>query len=331
MPRRRLLTGAVVASVALLALAGIASAQQKPNTAQSFKKLADLHSAYAQVRMDARFLYFPDGDFLARVPKEGGEVEQTGRLGQFCQGYGSVAAEADGYVYWAGGNLVQRCSASGGKPEVLAQVPEYVRYFALTPTKIAWVTDGFNRPGGGLIQVMPRSGGEVTTLVSGLKTSNYGGMVSDGDRLFWIESNTGNVMRGSADAKGFTILCMACGGNDLLQDKDHLYSRHDNSIVEVSKETSKAQASSLAKGTTRELYKGPISGAMAVDGAYIYFAAADQGQQTGRIVRVSKTTKKTETVVTRLNKPVQVLLDEANVYFVDDEGSSAIIGTVKKP
>jgi hypothetical protein len=36
-------------------------------------------------------------------------------------------------------------------------------------------------------------------------------------------------------------------------------------------------------------------------------------------------------VVTRLNKPVQVLLDEANVYFVDDEGSSAIIGTVKKP
>jgi hypothetical protein len=315
----------VVVPVALLTMTSAASAQ-------NFKKLADLHSAYVQLRMDTRFLYFPDGDFLARVPKEGGEVEQAGRLGQSCQGYGSVAAQADGYNYWAGGNTVQRCSASGGKPEVLAQVPEYVRYFALTPTKIAWVTDGFNRPGGGLIQVMPRSGGEVTTLVSGLKTSNYGGMVSDGDKLFWIESNTGNVMRGSTDAKGFTILCMACGGNDLLQDKDHLYSRHENSIVEVSKETSKAHASSLAKGTFRELYKGPVTGALAVDGEFIYFAAWDkQGQRSGRIMRVSRTTKKTVTLVTQLNKPVQVLVDDANVYFIDDEGSSAIIGSIKKP
>src|SRR5579872_3603473 len=136
-------------------------------TAQTFKKLADLHSAYVQLRMDARFLYFPEGGFLARVPKDGGEVEQVGRLEGFCQGYGSVAAEADGFVYWAGGNTVQRCPATGGKAENLAQVPEYIRYFALTPTKNAWVTDGFNRPGGGLIQAMPRSGGEVTTLVSG--------------------------------------------------------------------------------------------------------------------------------------------------------------------
>jgi hypothetical protein len=84
-------------------------------------------------------------------------------------------------------------------------------------------------------------------------------------------------------------------------------------------------------GWTKPSHKGPISGAMAIDGEFTYFATSDQGQRTGRIVRVSKATKKTETLVTRLNKPIQMLVDDVNVYFIDDVGSSAIIGSVKKP
>ncbi len=305
-------------------------------SAENFRKLADLGEAHVEVRMDPQFLYWPEGDFLARVPKEGGDVELVGRAGQFCEQFGSVAAEADGGVYWAGGNLVQRCPASGGKPEVLAQVPEFIRYFAITPTKIAGITDGFGIPGGGLVQVMPRSGGDIVSIAAGLKPSNFGGMVSDGEKLYWIESNTGTVMRGSADAKGFTVLCMNCGGNGLLQDKDHLYSRHGNSIMEISKETSKKPASSLAKGTFRELYRGPILDSMAVDSQFVYFTASDQGQQTGRIVRVDKTTKKTDYLVTQLNNPIRVFVDDVNVYFVDagpigKRGFiTGIIGSVKK-
>src|ERR1039458_3714277 len=129
-------------------------------SAQNFRKLADLHSAYVGVRVDARFVYFPDAGFMKRVPKEGGVVEQLGKL-EFCAS-GGAEMEADGYSYSAGGNLVERCSASGGAPEVLAQVPGFIRSFALTPTKIAWVTEGSDRPGGGLVQVMPRSGGPIT-------------------------------------------------------------------------------------------------------------------------------------------------------------------------
>jgi hypothetical protein len=130
-------------------------------------------------------------------------------------------------------------------------------------------------------------------------------------------------MVGSPDAKGFTILCIGSALDGLFQDKDHLYSRRENSIMEISKTVSNSNKS-LAKGTCRELYKGPISRSMAVDSEFVYFTALD------RIMRVRKTTQETESLVTKLVNPVLVLLDDANIYFVD-AGPPAIIGSIKKP
>jgi len=63
---------------------------------------------------------------------------------------------------------------------------------------------------------------------------------------------------------------------------------------------------------------------MAVDSEFVYFTALD------RIMRVRKTTQETESLVTKLVNPVLVLLDDANIYFVD-AGPPAIIGSIKKP
>jgi len=91
----------------------------------------------------------------------------------------------------------------------------------------------------------------------------------------------------------------------------------------------------LEKGSFRELYKGPISNSIAVDGKFVYFTASGEGQRTGTIGRVNKTTKKTEFIVTHLNNPVQVLVDDANVYFIDigptrSGNITGIIGSIKK-
>jgi hypothetical protein len=148
-------------------------------------------------------------------------------------------------------------------------------------------------------------------------------MVSDANTLYWIESNTGTVMVGSADTKGFTILCIGCAGDLLLQDEHHLYSLRGESIMEISKALTKANTS-LAKGSCRELYKGPVWRSMAVDSEFVYFTA-----QYG-IMRVRKMNQATESLVTNLGKPVLVLLDEANVYFID-AGPPAILGSIRKP
>jgi hypothetical protein len=311
---------------------------------QKYKTLAvvEVQGALTQWRSDDRFVYWVVGDEMRRVPKEGGPVNIVGPADQFCAQYhGSTALMSeDGYIYWAGGGSIERCLASGGRAENLASVSEYIRWFGLTPTKVAWGTDGIGRPNGGLVQVMPRTGGPIVTIASNLQTSTSGGLVTDGETLYWIETRTQTLMRASTDGRGFAILCKKCADDGLFQDKTHVYSilpavpLPSHSLVQIPK----VDASKGATRSYRELYRGPISflsistNSVAIDDKFVYLPTRTSDQNSGQIVAINKATLHTSVVVDQLTNPIRIFVDNAALYFIDSRADNlTVIGSITKP
>jgi len=291
---------------------------------QHYRRLANL-SSFEPIVMDAENLYWSDSGFLWKLQKQDGEVQRLGPGISCCQ-----IVYDSGYIYWISLGDIGRVSTNKAKAETIVSGLRDSRFIAIGPTYIAWVTDGYGKPEGGFVQTVSRSGGRtVATIAGNQRTSNFGGIAADGDVIYWIESLTGYVMRMAIGEKGPTVLCRQCAGEELLQDKDYLYSIREQSIVQIDKH----------RGNFKTLYQAPRRPYMsidsiAVDSDYVYFTSwSKRDQATGVIGRLSKAGGKAQIIETSLNAPNYIIVDSKSVYFVDYNPNSkgAFVGAVTKP
>jgi hypothetical protein len=130
--------------------------------------IATNSSGGGAIAADARNLYWSTTDGLAQEPLDGGPAVT---IGSECDAIASDGA----YVYYLGslGNgaddgTVTRVPVGGGTPVVLATTrPSFMASVALDDRNVYWV-EGYGTDFMGAVAAMPKAGGQVTVLASGL-------------------------------------------------------------------------------------------------------------------------------------------------------------------
>lgn len=324
MNRRRIWPYTLRSSVLACLFLPILHTQVWAQDRTQYRQLAELSSP-GQLVTDADNLYWSDNGFLWRLKKQTGNVQRVGDGIRCCR-----IAYDSGYVYWISLGDIGRVSTANGDADIIISGLRDSRYLAVTPTYVAWITDGYGKPEGAVVQILALDrGGTVKTLASNQKTSNIGGIVADGDVLYWVEFLTGNIMRMGISDKQPTVLCERCAGDELIQDKDFLYVISEGSINRITK---RGGISVTLYRSPRQPYMGV--GSISMDPHYVYFTSwSKRNQATGIIGRVSKMGGRAQIVMKGLNAPKYLIVDSQTVYFVDYNPGSigGFVGAFNKP
>lgn len=292
-------------------LAAWTPAHSQEQKIQQYRQIAAL-SGSSRLMMDDESVYWNDKGSLWALRKSDNTVRRVGAGVQSCE------LVVDGYIYWISLGNIGRVAIATGLAETIVSDLHDSRFLALSPTHIAWVTDGYGKPEGGVVQTIPRTGRrEIATVADHQRTTNVGGIVADGSVLYWIEPlRNSRVLRMAVTGGQQTVACTRCASRYLLQDAQYLYSVVENRIIRIRKTDG---AVTTIHSATTQPYVGIESIALDPSSIDIYFASFSQkGASTGTIGKVGTSGGKAEPVITGLNAPAQVLVDSTNVYFLDE-------------
>jgi hypothetical protein len=156
-------------------------------TAGSLLESDGQHLPTGLIAVDATSVYWVDvqGELLA-TPSGGGT---TRTLAQIVNG-GFVAIAVDGTsVYWTAGDGVYAVPRVGGPATALATGNRPLGTIAIDDANVYWTTvpAGCNGSCTGTIAKVPKGGGAMTTLISGLSYPGgiAGGLAVDATSVYW--------------------------------------------------------------------------------------------------------------------------------------------------
>jgi hypothetical protein len=252
-----------------------------PKTGGAAEVLAPEGRWTESLAADETSLYFMDGDRVARVSKDGGEVTTLA-----TQQDGSIAIVVDQVrAYWINPSdeVVRSVSKSGGAPEVLVNDPdllaEMIPHLVADDTTLYWSASGlWSIPG---FHATAKQGGGGLTTIDAAATSH---MAVDETRLFWIDEGDYEekipsfVMRARKDGSERTALAefayeFGDVGPGMPQDETHVYWTYSQArrLMKVPK----------AGGAPVELFDNPYRiESFAVDASCVYLVStrpADPG------------------------------------------------------
>jgi hypothetical protein len=152
------------------------------------------------IAVDATNVYFAEQGLskVSKVPIGGGTATQLGNMWNYPIGIAIDSTSVYGAVnnnWWAGNGSVQKISINGGSATTLASGLNAPVYIAVDATSVYWTENlvyngGTSEQGNGtgVVKKVPKGGGTVTTLASGLNAS--GGIAVDSTNVYWSEIGT---------------------------------------------------------------------------------------------------------------------------------------------
>lgn len=247
-------------------------------------------------------VYWTTGDGKVQSVPVGGGPMTTHATGQ--TGPRSVIVDG-GNLYWLTGSSVGQvmtAPVAGGEPRVLADMQRAPQQIVARAGQLYWTNAG----GDGTVATMPVGGGDVTLLA--IRQGSPGPIAADADTLYWSSFGQAEVREqpringlehqkaiaaGSA-ASLFVVDRTVFWSGAELEGGGHIFQIKPGEESEV-------------------LASSDAAFAVVADEHHVYWTDVLSGQ----VLRVTRAGGPPEVVGMNLHNPLQLAIDDRNVYWID--------------